>query len=63
MAFRNGTRVRVGSGRGIPKRYAGRTGTVVNSRRTARGTQVNVSFGARRANPLPVRSSLVKAIE
>ncbi len=54
----NGTEVRVGTGiavHNIPQRYQGRIGFIAGTTRTPRGVQqFLVSFGVRRATPLPL---------
>jgi ribosomal protein L21E len=53
--FEVGTSVRVSNQNSIPVRYQGRSGVVVGSTTNSRGTaQYLVSFGARRATPLPL---------
>ena len=59
-----GTNVRVGKGNAIPKRYQGRSAVVVGrDKKTSYGQSVYlVSFGTRRATPLPVRESFLQEL-
>lgn len=53
----DGTEVRVGNQNSIPVRYRGRTGYIAGTTVNNRGTeQFLVSFGARRAAPLPLNA-------
>lgn len=53
--FTDGTEVRVGNQNSIPVRYQGRYGFIVGNTTNSRGTQQYlVSFGTRRAAPLPL---------
>jgi len=56
-SFTVGTGVRVGNQNSIPVRYQGRLGFIVGNTTNTRGTlQYLVSFGARRATPLPLNA-------
>lgn len=53
--FTDGTEVRVGFQNHVPLRYQGRTGFIAGTAVNSRGTQQYlVSFGTRRATPLPL---------
>ena len=61
--FEVGTAVRVGKASSIPQRYQGRTAQVVGTTVNTRGTtQYLVSFGQRRATPLPLNQRQFRVI-
>ena len=62
-SFKVGTEVRVSNQSNIPVRYQGRSGVVVGRTTSTRGaSQYLVSFGSRRATPLPLNTRQFRVI-